>query len=168
MITQCPCKSGFDYKHCCEPFHLGHSLPPQAQLLMRSRYCAFVVNDCHYIFATHSKITRHHVSQQSITQWNEQCQWLGLDIIRDYKEGDDHIVEFVAWFKQDNLLKNHHEISRFSLQTVDDELDNRITSQSKEAWYYVDATYPTQSINMPSRNDMCVCKSGKKYKKCCG
>lgn len=168
MTIPCPCKSDLSYEQCCQPYHLGHALPAKAQALMRSRYCAFVMDDCHYVFATHSINTRANVSQSSINQWNAQCHWLGLEIIRDEVKDGENIVEFAAWYKQHNMINCHHEISRFCLENVDSELRNRVVVSDEKSWYYVDATYPAKSIALPSRNDLCVCKSGKKFKKCCG
>ena len=164
-VDLCPCGSSKPYQECCQPFHRSNALPETAQQLMRSRYCAFVKNDCHYLFATHSPTTRQHVSVSSIEQWNNQCQWLGLEI-KATPQAD--IVEFVAWFKQDGQLQHHHEISRFEKQIMDDELATRFEQRESSCWYYVDATYPQQSAAMPKRNDNCICRSGKKFKKCCG
>ena len=165
ILAPCPCGSAESYQECCQPFHLSNALPQTPEALMRSRYCAFVKNDCHYIYATHSPSTRQQVSIESIEQWNNQCQWLGLNI---RATPQTNIVEFVAWYKQDGQLQNHHEISRFEKQLMDDELSKRFDKQESSCWYYVDATYPQQSTAMPKRNDSCICHSGKKFKKCCG
>lgn len=168
--SQCPCGSNQPYSDCCQPFHKGHSLPKTAQQLMRSRYCAFVINDCDYIYATHSPQTRHTVSLTGIKDWNQQCDWLGLQIIEQAPDNQvqNNIVEFVAWYKQDNALQHHHEVSRFATEFIDDELAKRVTNETEKCWYYLDATYPDSAIKIPSRNDKCICNSGKKFKKCCG
>ncbi|MGB0899338.1 MAG: YchJ family protein, partial [Psychrobium sp.] len=126
ILAPCPCGSADSYKDCCQPFHLSNALPQTPEQLMRSRYCAFVKNDCHYIYATHSPSTRQQVSIASIEQWNNQCQWLGLNI---KVTPQVNIVEFVAWFKQDGQLQNHHEVSRFEKQLMDDELVKRFDKQ---------------------------------------
>ncbi|MGB1297017.1 MAG: YchJ family protein [Psychrobium sp.] len=174
-LSQCPCGSNQLYPDCCQPFHKGHKLPETAQQLMRSRYCAFVTDDCDYIYATHSPQTRHTVSLSSIKEWNQQCSWLGLQIIEQAKDNQvqdnqfrENKVEFVAWYKQNNTLQFHHEVSRFETRTIDDELAQRVTKITDKCWYYLDATYPENAIKIPSRNDKCFCNSGKKFKKCCG
>ncbi|MGB0833617.1 MAG: YchJ family protein [Psychrobium sp.] len=167
---QCPCGSSRPYSDCCQPFHQGHRLPNTAEQLMRSRYCAFVINDCDYIYATHSPQTRHTVSLAGIKDWNQQCDWLGLQIIEHAQDNqvENNIVEFVAWYKQDNALQHHHEVSRFETSTIDNELAKRVANTVDKCWYYLDATYPDSAIKIPSRNDKCICNSGKKFKKCCG
>ena len=47
----CPCGSGKKYKKCCMVFHNG-AKPNTALELMKSRYCAFAVNDAKYIIKT--------------------------------------------------------------------------------------------------------------------
>ncbi len=47
----CPCGSGKKYKKCCQVFHNGGK-PASALELMKSRYCAFAVNDAKYIIKT--------------------------------------------------------------------------------------------------------------------
>lgn len=165
MFTLCPCRSGKDYQHCCQPLHLGKNIPQNAEQLMRSRYCAFVTGDTHYIFATHSPESRSHISIDSIKQWNEQCEWLALQINPQPKTD---IVDFVAWFKQEGSVSFHHEISRFVHQSVDEELAKRLPANIEKSWYYLDAEYPQNKTSLPKRNDNCICQSGKKFKKCCG
>jgi SEC-C motif-containing protein len=46
-----------DYDDCCGPFHRG-AAAPTAELLMRSRYSAFVVGDAAYLLATWHPTTR--------------------------------------------------------------------------------------------------------------
>jgi SEC-C motif-containing protein len=47
----CPCHSDKKYKKCCQPYHKGAN-PPNAMLLMRSRYSAFALGNAEYIMAT--------------------------------------------------------------------------------------------------------------------
>jgi len=168
MDNLCHCLSGEVYLKCCAPLHLGNDIAQSPEQLMRSRYCAFVLSDYDYIYLTHSPKTRHNITFDDIKQWSEQCEWLGLDI-RHY-DNNKGIVEFVAWYKSNNQLNFHHETSTFHQQTTDEKLNERLKEplQKKQAWYYLDATYPSNIISMPKRNDLCICKSRKKYKKCCG
>ena len=57
----CPCGLPATYEQCCGRFHVG--LPdgvtaPTAELLMRSRYSAFAVEDADYLLATWHPVTR--------------------------------------------------------------------------------------------------------------
>lgn len=166
MNNSCPCLSGKTYQECCAPLHLGHAVANSAQQLMQSRYCAFVKNDDEYIFITHSPKTRNNISIADIKKWNAQCQWLGLEIRST--STCNTFVEFVAWYKHNNKLNFHHEISQFEQQVIDTELSHRLdTITEKKAWYYLEAQYPKNLVKMPQRNDICICGSNKKYKKCC-
>lgn len=168
MNNLCHCLSGETYTKCCAPLHLGNDIAHSPEQLMRSRYCAFVISDINYVYITHSPNTRNDITINAIEKWNEQCEWIGLDI-RHY-DNEKGTVEFVAWYKENNQLSFHHEISTFHQHIIDDQLNKRLglTSPKKQAWYYLSATYPTNVINMPQRNDLCICGSKKKYKKCCG
>ena len=167
MNNPCPCKSGHTYKQCCSSLHLGNEIAQSVEQLMRSRYCAFTKNDNEYVYITHSPTSRENISLDAITQWNKQCEWLGLDI--RHVDKHSHVVEFVAWYKQDGKLSFHHEVSQFKQQKIDTALMHRLTDiDEPSAWYYLDATYPENVIKMPQRNDNCICGSKKKYKKCCG
>jgi len=169
MMNTCPCVSAANYQGCCSPLHLGVCKATSPEQLMRSRYSAFVKDDIEYIYATHSPSTRHEISIESISQWNQQCQWLGLDIKSTREQDDIGYVEFIAWYKQNNQLMFHHEISRFEKREIDDVFLKRLnTQQDNKAWYFIDATYPENKVKLPLRNDSCVCGSNKKFKKCCG
>lgn len=169
MIDACPCLSDVTYQACCGPLHLGLRIATSPEQLMRSRYCAFVKADAEYIFATHSLSTRSSISIDSIKQWNKQCQWLGLSIKTTSYQEEYGIVEFVAWYKQNNELAFHHETSRFEQQPIDQTLLSRLkNNHNKNAWYFLDATYPENAVKLPQRNDCCICGSNKKFKKCCG
>src|SRR5579859_5003628 len=56
-LEPCPCGSGRPYPQCCGPLHTGGAAP-DAQSLMRSRYCAFVLCDERYLLATWHPSTR--------------------------------------------------------------------------------------------------------------
>ncbi|WP_305473727.1 YchJ family protein [Psychrobium sp. 1_MG-2023] len=171
LMSNCPCGSELTYQQCCSPLHQGTLTATNAHQLMKSRYCAFVVADIDYLVITHSPQTRHNISHQSIKQWNSQCHWLGLDVRSFTEQGPNVQVEFIAWYKQDGEIHYHHEHSTFSQQPIDSLLAERLTEKESlptHAWYYVDATYPEQKIPMPKRNDICICGSNKKFKKCCG
>lgn len=109
----CPCESGKSYQTCCQPYHLG-TLAPTAELLMRSRYSAYVLKLEPYLLNTWHPDTR----PESLNLAKEEIKWLGLQVKRYQKIGaDSAIVEFVARYKYaDNLsgkAERLHEISQF-------------------------------------------------------
>jgi len=149
----CPCSSGLDYSACCMPFLRGDFHAPTPATLMRSRYSAYVKHDADYLISTWHPDCNAEQWREAITQNFSQTEWLGL-AVRDSSitpAGDQGYVEFVARYRdkdadQPRLL---HENSRFL--------------QIGQRWYYVDGKQP-----VTGRNDLCLCGSTKKYKKCCG
>jgi SEC-C motif-containing protein len=124
----CPCGRGdgchspLAFARCCGRFlaDFEHSPAPDAESLMRSRYCAFVLEDADYLLATW------HPSQRPASvDFEPGLKWLGLDV-RDHRVVDaTHAeVEFLARSRAGGRAHRLHERSRFVCE------DGR--------WYYVD------------------------------
>ncbi len=143
----CPCKSGQAYSECCEPFHHGAAAPtPEA--LMRSRFCAFALNNVDYL-----NRTWHPGTCPAGLSLDKSQQWINLEILDAGEEGDRGFVHFRATCREKQgffLLEEH---SRFVRE------DGR--------WLYFDGDHEA-SVLEPGRNDPCPCGSGQKFKKCCG
>jgi SEC-C motif-containing protein len=108
----CPCGTPQTYAHCCGRFHAGasHLQAPDAELLMRSRYSAYVLGLGDYLLATWHASTR----PATIEADPPGLKWLGLEVRRHEREGDDRaIVEFVARSKLGGRAHRLHETSRF-------------------------------------------------------
>ena len=148
--TTCPCGSQIDYQHCCYPFHAGISFAPNAECLMRSRYSAFVNNQCAYLIDTHHPDYLNGLTAEMLS--DNTVKWLGLQIENaDLKSDTRATVTFKAWYKAEGCIDAIYERSQF------------IFENSK--WFYTQGTQ--KSAKLPSRNDPCVCNSGKKFKQCC-
>ncbi|MBA3815177.1 MAG: peptide deformylase [Parachlamydiaceae bacterium] len=117
LANSCPCCSGRPYTACCRPFHRG-VIPENAQLLMRSRYTAYVLNIPEYIVAT-----THPASPQfsdnkfswkrSISQFSRNSTFQKLEIL-DFKENKAlAAVTFTAYLSQDNRDATFTERSYF-------------------------------------------------------
>ena len=121
--ANCPCGSTRPYAACCERFHTGprHLQAPDAEALMRSRYCAFAFGLHDYLLATWHPSTR-----PAAVEPNERgLRWLGLEIRHHTVQDADHAsVEFVARSKLAGRAHRLHETSRFV--------------REDERWYYVD------------------------------
>ncbi len=104
---------------CCGPW-LGGVPAPDAESLMRSRYCAFVREDAAYLLATWHSSTR----PPTIT-FEPGLKWLGLEV-RSHRPLDaDHAeVAFVARSRLAGRAHRLQELSRFVRE------DGR--------WFYVD------------------------------
>lgn len=111
---QCPCQSDKRYSECCEPYHLGAQYAATAEILMRSRYSAYVLQKANYLHRSWSTQTR--PTKQSLKK-AEPLAWLGLEIIRTEQGGamdTTGVVEFIAHYQQDEQPAQLHEVSQFA------------------------------------------------------
>jgi len=119
----CPCGSGRAFALCCEPFLRSNAVPADAEALMRSRYCAYVLQDEPYLLATWHPSTRPGALQLG---QGEQPQWIGLQVRRHEVEDASHArVDFVARYRINGKAHRLEELSRFVRE------DGR--------WYYLSA-----------------------------
>ncbi|MFF4172912.1 YchJ family protein [Streptomyces sp. NPDC001744] len=74
--SPCPCGRDAPYGECCGRFHPGTAgTAPTAELLMRSRYSAFVVRDEAYLLRTWAPETR-----PDGIDFDPELRWTGLEI----------------------------------------------------------------------------------------
>ncbi|AMW16298.1 YchJ family protein [Glaesserella parasuis] len=151
MFYVCPCQSKLAYDECCKPFHFAQKLPITAEELMRSRYSAYTKVNIDYIVRTTLPAQQSLLDLKAIRDWSQKTQWIGLDIISNQENVTKihSIVEFRAYFNTEDGVQIHHECSLFV--NVDDR------------WYFFDPTVP-----MPAMKKLCICRSGKRFKDCCG
>jgi SEC-C motif-containing protein len=149
------------YKDCCKPYIKGKKNAPTPEALMRSRYTAYVVHAIDYIIDTCHEDTKKTMNRKGIEKWSEEATWLGFKIIAVEGGGDGAhrgTVEFEACFEQKMLSKVHHEVATFE--------------KIGDRWLYVDGKITPKTIvrvgEKIGRNDPCPCRSGRKYKHCCG
>lgn len=108
----CFCGTDESYEMCCEPFHKNLKNASTAEILMRSRYSAYVVQNADYLLATWYKNTR----PVKIDFSDENVAWQKLEIISVKKGGikdDKGRVEFNAFYIESNKTFVMHEVSRF-------------------------------------------------------
>ncbi|MCO4782786.1 MAG: YchJ family protein [Candidatus Cloacimonetes bacterium] len=125
----CPCNPQTEYKDCCQPYHTGTQSAQSAELLMRSRYSAYVKNIVDYLYnTTHPKVRTKRLRTE-IESWIEEAQWISLEVL-ETKLGSktDKIgkVEFLAEYKVKGQSHHHHELSNFK--------------RHNNKWMYVDGT----------------------------
>ena len=114
------------YQHCCARWHaLTAPDGPDPESLMRSRYCAFVLELEAYLLASWHPDTR-----PSSIEFDAGCRWLGLEVLRSSPAEVDGaetatglspadaqrwIVEFVARYKVGGSpAVRIHECSEFT------------------------------------------------------
>jgi len=123
----CYCGNEKTYGACCGRFHSGVENASTAQLLMRSRYSAYVLMLESYLLTTWHSTTRPAALGFSD---EEKTQWLGLEI-KQHRiiDANNAQVEFVARYKIGGLpAVRLHEISDFIFE------DGR--------WFYVMGIFP--------------------------
>ena len=107
--SSCPCGSTRGYQLCCGPLHDG-ALAPDATVLMRSRYSAYVLgNECYLLATWHPSTRPTHLS------FDPQQRWLGLTVMDAKSTGDSVAeVEFIARYRVGGATASRlHERSRF-------------------------------------------------------
>lgn len=118
----CKCLSGQLFTECCGPFLNNHSLPPTAEQLMRSRYCAYCLANTEYLLATWHSSTR-----PKNIELDNAIRWTRLQVRRVVSGGcsdTDGQVEYIAVFKRNGKAHRLHEHSRFV--------------KEHNSWFYVD------------------------------
>ena len=117
----CPCGSLQKYKKCCKVFHDKIKLPKTALELMKSRFCAFAVENADYIiFTTHENNSDF---ASDIKSWKEDILSFSkntnfekleiLDFLEENSEDTESFVTFKATLKQYNNDISFTEKSRF-------------------------------------------------------
>lgn len=149
-VTECPCCSGNDYKHCCEPLHLKKVKASNPEQLMRSRFTAFYLGLFDYLIETHHQQHLCGLTAQVLSE-GTQPNWLSLEVISSSESSLRGKVTFQAWFKDNNQLDAIHESSDFI--------------KENGSWYYTEGVQHNPIY--PKRNELCVCGSKKKFKQCC-
>ena len=146
----CPCGQGL-YKQCCQPLHLKQQTAQTAEVLMRSRYSAFALQQIDYLIETTAIGQQAYLDRDAIAKWSEDNHWLKLEVLQHQAKIDKtHAkVEFKAYFTAQQQQEVHHENSSFV--------------KHQEQWYFLD---PTVDMNITMKQP-CVCGSQKKYKQCC-
>ncbi|HEY9373109.1 YchJ family protein [Streptomyces sp.] len=123
--SPCPCGLAAAYGECCGRFHAGPAQAPTAELLMRSRYSAFVVRDEAYLLRTWAPRTR-----PADVDFDPAMRWTGLEI-RQTADGtafhQHGMVTFEASYTHDGVAGSLHERSRFE--------------RHEGAWVYVDGDF---------------------------
>jgi len=129
--TQCPCGSLIKYKKCCKPFHNG-LIAKTAEELMRSRFCAYSINNADYIIkTTHPDNPEYNLNTNSwekdIRNFSDYTDFIALEIFETIEDEKESFVSFRAILRQGKLDASFDEKSRFL--------------KVKGKWLYVDGIF---------------------------
>ena len=143
----CICGNEKDFTLCCEPIIHGTSKASSPEELMRSRYSAYTLADGNYLVQSTVNENRYQDDIKLIEEFSHSVTWLKLDVL--WAKNDQ--VEFKAYYKDSDTMQVLHEKSNFVIEDG--------------VWKYKDGELYNAKVE---RNDSCPCRSGKKFKKCCG
>ncbi len=80
MSQLCPCGSAVEYSLCCHPYVSGEKVAPDPEHLMRSRYCAFVMQDADYLIKTCIPLVEQRRYCAELMTGFAHTEWLGLTV----------------------------------------------------------------------------------------
>jgi len=107
---KCPCNPAKQYADCCKKIHENIQLATTAEILMRSRYSAFVMANINYLQESHHSSTRPSKKEKKeILAWTKSVDWIKLEVLNATK----NIVEFKAFFMENGAINVIHENSLF-------------------------------------------------------
>ena len=117
LNSLCPCGSRQKYKKCCKILHNGANAKT-ALSLMKSRYTAFVLNDCNYIIkTTHTQNCDYtediEVWKASISHFSTMSDFKKLEILDFIETSEESFVTFKATIYQNSDDISFIEKSRF-------------------------------------------------------
>jgi SEC-C motif-containing protein len=155
MIKHCFCGNTLAFDECCQPIIDGKLNAKDAEVLMRSRFSAYFINDYQYILKTYTPANRSKLTINKLATSAQDTQWLSLQVLAHQTQENTAKVEFKAFYKMGISYFVMHEISSFAFEAGN--------------WLYADGVMQKGSGEFtPERNSQCLCGSTKKFKKCCG
>ena len=113
MTNSCVCGSGKLFEKCCSPFLKGTRWAKTPEQLMRSRYSAYELGSYgDYVLQTWFPATAKGLTVEELSI--RACEWVELEVLDKSQKGDQGMVEFNAWFLNDQGDKQVlHEKSVF-------------------------------------------------------
>ncbi|WP_440056220.1 YchJ family metal-binding protein [Pseudoalteromonas sp. T1lg65] len=121
---------------------------------MRSRYSAYCLKNAAYIAQTYAHKQQSENSEADIKSFADFATFINLEILDHSDDASTGIVEFKAHYIAEGQHHVLHERSNFI--------------KENNLWRYVNGSLFETPVMKLSRNDMCPCNSGSKYKKCHG
>lgn len=128
---------------------------------MRARYTAYVKVEVDFLLGSLHPEGAGGVDRESTKSWAQNADWHGLEILSNTGGGEKDEtgeVEFVAKYSMQGEPQRHHERAMFKRHNGN--------------WLFLDGQeiHPAPVVGPRvriGRNDVCLCGSGSKFKKCC-
>ncbi len=167
-MSACYCGSGQDFAQCCQPLLQGVQHAKSPEQLMRSRFSAYCCQQVDYIAHTYHQSQQSSQAQQEIADFAQAASFLDLHI-----EAASPITPVGVLENSPQLPADAEAVATVSFKVsfiLQDKLQQLI-EQSRfvlcaDRWFYLDGQLaPTVAVKI-SRNELCPCGSGKKYKVC--
>lgn len=146
----CPCNSEKLFSECCSKVINNQALALTPEVLMRSRYTAFVIENSDYLLQSWHFSTR----PKTLT-FEKHIIWLKLIIEKAPLPLPSDNIGYVSFCAQ--CIQNDNMIKITEKSTF---------IRKANLWFYRDGELATQETPL-SLNGLCACGSGKKYKRCC-
>jgi len=115
---RCPCGLDASYGACCGRYHIGDAVAAGASELMRSRYAAYARGEVDYIIETTDPGSP--AWQEPVEVWRDEIrrfgrerQFLGVEILDFFEDGDQAEVLFLARLQADGKDASFEERSGF-------------------------------------------------------
>jgi SEC-C motif domain protein len=106
----CPCNPSNLYENCCKRAYEEINSITSPEVLMRSRYSAFVMANVDYLQKSHHSSSRpSKLEKREILTWTKSVEWIKLEVLNNTK----NTVEFKAYFRENGSLNFIHENSLF-------------------------------------------------------
>jgi SEC-C motif-containing protein len=86
-VNACPCGSNSSYQLCCGQYHHDLMIAKTPEILMRSRYTAYVMGDMAYIKKTMRGKPLEGFNDAEVNDWIKSICWLGLNVIKSKDDG---------------------------------------------------------------------------------
>jgi SEC-C motif-containing protein len=167
-MSACYCGSGQNFAQCCQPLLQGLQHASAPEQLMRSRFSAYCCQHVDYIANTYHHSQHSSTARQEIADFAHAASFLDLQI-----EAASPITPIEVVANQQQLPVDAEAVATVSFKVrfiFQDKLQHLI-EQSRFVrcagrWFYLDGQLAPTAATKISRNELCPCGSGKKYKVC--
>jgi SEC-C motif-containing protein len=111
LSERCPCNSGREYRQCCSPFVKGQRPLQNAELLLRARFCAKILNLTKFLMDTWHSSTR----PKKIEELPFDLR--GFKIISSERKKECDYISFSIYLRIDGTINEFTVRSQFKQES---------------------------------------------------